>query len=350
MARVLDRSLGYTTIREIHERHNDLYSYEVETQRTFVWDSERMNLLIDSIFHNYSINTTYVNRRNGKKRVIDGQNRIKTFVSFVNGEWKLNENFIFQVKDDEGEVIEEHDFSNMGFLDLPKEYQDKIKNYNVVSEEFFDLTDDEENEHCYRLNRGKSLNVISETRMMARGDIQRFVAKLGKTSFFDRKVNITETAKKGFIHEAVIYNILLFETGLQNEVATKNMQKFVQRVKDEELLTEEIQMTILKTITFLDEAFPSKDKFLVAKNILPVYLLGKTAIKDNMKPRDFVDMIENFAFEENSEYEKNKKKSHLSTTILMKQFSILKKHYNKYKEAIKLSSQENKENITAEVE
>ena len=66
---------------------------------------------------------------------------------------------------------------------------------------------------------------------MLGGYVQSFVYNLAQTDFFDRKINITQSFKEGFAHEAAIYNILIYETDLEDEFSPSNRQRFVTYIK-----------------------------------------------------------------------------------------------------------------------
>lgn len=105
-------------------------------QREFVYDEEKRNAVIDTIFKGFPLNIMYwvVNKENGKYEVLDGQQRTISFCQYVNGDFSFKEKY---------------------FNNLTRDEKDKILNYKTMVY-FCEGTDSE------KLEWFKTINIAGE--------------------------------------------------------------------------------------------------------------------------------------------------------------------------------------------
>jgi hypothetical protein len=106
-------------------------------QRNFVWDAKKQSNLIMSLMLNSPIDTVYVwEREDGRYEVVDGQQRLTTMLMFMGTQTTnvdisnglISPNFALSFDKDS----EYHELNGCKFSDLPYEYKNKIKRYNVT--------------------------------------------------------------------------------------------------------------------------------------------------------------------------------------------------------------------------
>ncbi len=84
----MDYKIDTVDIRTILEWVNhEKIILNPEYQRNFIWGPKDQKELIDSVEHGYPLPTIFVyNAPDGKKEIVDGQQRIRTLIRFYNGE------------------------------------------------------------------------------------------------------------------------------------------------------------------------------------------------------------------------------------------------------------------------
>lgn len=118
-------------------------------QRNPVWVTRQKSFLIDTILHGYPIPEIYMQETvdeegTSKHIVVDGQQRIRSVLEFIAGD------FAMDAKDSPA-------FADMKFDDLNKSQKQAIFQYNFVVRVLPDLADDKLREIFQRLNK----NVVS---------------------------------------------------------------------------------------------------------------------------------------------------------------------------------------------
>ena len=97
-----------------------------EYQRKFVIDSTRASKLIESVLLDVPIPVIYLAEEDDSVySVIDGQQRLTTFISYLEGKFPNGKDFSLSGL----KVLKE--FNRKGFSELPKEFQMKIKKTTI---------------------------------------------------------------------------------------------------------------------------------------------------------------------------------------------------------------------------
>jgi hypothetical protein len=96
-------------------------------QRKPVWTQDQKAYLIDTILEGYVIPEVYIHRETtseGKTifNVVDGQQRIRSILEFLNDEFPVSE--VYSV-----------DYADFNFTDLPQEVKQKIWDYTLFARE-----------------------------------------------------------------------------------------------------------------------------------------------------------------------------------------------------------------------
>ena len=169
---------------------------------------------------------------------LDGKQRTETLRGFLDNEWMLENDCI--VVDKYGD---EHDFSCYYFSDLPEWAQDAIKEYPLTITYFQDLTEEQYQEMFYRLNNGKALSAVEQTRARTKS-LPQF-QQMAKHDIIDIAIN--EKGKANFNHENLVMQAWALNFAFPNDdklsFDTKVWRPFI-----EEAEVDEVQMGIMENL------------------------------------------------------------------------------------------------------
>ncbi len=212
------------SIREFQSMKQDgALNLQPEYQRKFVMDAKLASRLVESILMDVPIPVIYLaEERDGSYSVIDGQQRLTSFISFVEGQFPNHKSFSLR-------GLKVLDLNKRTFAELDKELQQKIKTTTIhtiiikkesnedIKFEIFErlntgsikLNEDEIRNTVYR---GPYIKLLAElenddsfhalvnkdnfrARMIYRGMILRFFA-LSEKSYINYKENIKQFCNK----------------------------------------------------------------------------------------------------------------------------------------------------------
>ena len=142
---------GDPEIDSLHKRFlKGRLNVQPEFQRQFVWDEIKSSRLIESALLDIPIPIVYLSEeKDGKENVIDGQQRLTSFFSFIDGKFPDNKEFKLKNLN----VFTE--LNGKKFNQLSEELQDKITTYKIRVIKFKKESDgDLQFEIFARLNSG----------------------------------------------------------------------------------------------------------------------------------------------------------------------------------------------------
>lgn len=182
-------------------------------QRKYVWDSKKASLLIESILMDIPIPIVYLaDTQDGKINVIDGQQRLTSIFSFIDGkypdgrEFRLSGLQIFC------------DLRKKKFVDLDETMQNKILDYSIRTITFTTESDpDLQYEIFSRLNTGSiSLNAQELRNCVYRGEFNDFVKELATDKDFLTLLGLKEPHKRMADVELVLRFIAFYIHPVRN--------------------------------------------------------------------------------------------------------------------------------------
>ncbi|WP_337873408.1 DUF262 domain-containing protein [Ignavibacterium sp.] len=168
-------------------------------QRGFVWDIVKASRLIESILLDIPLPVIYLSQeKDGKEYVIDGQQRLTSFFSFIDGSLPDPRlpTFIKDFKLSGLNVFTE--FNGSFFKDIPKELQKKIRYYKIRTITFRKESEkDLKFEIFERLNTGSvSLNDQELRNCIYRGKYNDLLWKLSEDKTFQELLGIKKPEKR----------------------------------------------------------------------------------------------------------------------------------------------------------
>ncbi len=172
--------IGDPEIKGLHDKYKKgKLNIQPHFQRQFVWDTKKSSQLIESAMLGIPLPVVYFSEEpGGKISVIDGQQRLTAFFSFVDGKFPDGKDFRLSGL----KIFKE--FKRKKFSELPEEYQDKISECKIRAITFSkDSDEDLKFEVFERLNSGSvKLNDQELRNCIYRGPYNDLLRELSKDS------------------------------------------------------------------------------------------------------------------------------------------------------------------------
>ncbi|AWI05130.1 DUF262 domain-containing protein [Clostridium drakei] len=241
----------FETVRKVERGDIQL---EAEFQRNFKWLPDKKSKLIESIILDIPIQAIYLSEDDDYKyEIIDGQQRIRTIVEFVNNRFKLQNTVLFK--------------ENKLFKDLEPSIQRKFEDFQLV---IFvvkkDNNPDIKFEIFERINTGAvRLNSQELRNCIYRNKGIPFIKQLVKESDYrklikDKKVNINSMQDQ----ELVLRFMSFYYRGIKSYGG--NLKKFLNETldnyEDYRYRESEFKSTFLNTANSIYNVF-GKDAFVI---------------------------------------------------------------------------------------
>lgn len=185
-------------------------------QRHFVWNTTRSSRLIESALLGIPLPVIYLaEEENGKEYVIDGQQRLTAFFSFMKGQFRLNGLKVFQ------------ELNRKSFKDIDEELQDNINDCKIRTITFKKKTEkDLKFEIFERLNTGATKLYHQELRnCIYRGPYNELLKELSQ----DRDFMYLQGLKKPHKRMTDVERVLRFAAFYHNSYLNykRPMRKFL---------------------------------------------------------------------------------------------------------------------------
>lgn len=190
------------------------YNLQPDFQRGEVWDQIKQQRLIDSILRKWHIPPIHLVRlKNGKKDVLDGQQRLVAIRDFVNGEFRING---FLDPSEKGLTK----LDNRFFDELPQKIIEDFRAYSISIIEISDYRPEEPGELFFRLNMPTSLTP-PEKRNAFYGPVRTSIKALVH-KFSDSNINEHNI---GFSNKRMAYDdvVARFAVTLENKTLAKKV-------------------------------------------------------------------------------------------------------------------------------
>ena len=182
-------------------------------QRNFVWDAKKASLLIESVLMNIPVPMVYLAANaDGKTNVIDGQQRLTSLFSFIDG--KFPDGSIFKLTG--LKVLTK--LKGLTYADLDETDQDKINEYTLRTITFTADSDPElQYEIFSRLNTGSvALNNQELRNCVYRGSFNDLIKRLASNKDFLTLIGLNAPHKRMQDVELVLRFASFYFNGYQN--------------------------------------------------------------------------------------------------------------------------------------
>lgn len=179
-------------------------------QRQFVWDNQKATRLIESALMEIPLPVVYfAEEENGKKSVIDGQQRLTSFFSFIDGKFPDGKTFRL------GNMQVFPELKGKSFTELDEELQEKILDCQIRSITFKKNCNPDLKYNVFeRLNTGSvSLNDQELRNCMYRGRFNDLIKELAEDSEFLSIVGATDRKNRMWHVELVLRYFAFYDRG-----------------------------------------------------------------------------------------------------------------------------------------
>ena len=299
------------TVANIERMHEEkkVLSFEHPIQRkSEQWSDRQKSLLIHSMLANYPVPNIYVLREDSQELdeknkpifnyfVMDGKQRLTSVLSYIWGEFPLDENIPAIIIEDV-----EYEIAGKYFCDLEEPVQYEIKRYKFEIIAFEECSNREIEEIFFRLNNSTPLTKSQVAKAKVGVEFAEFINELLTSKFFTTSCNFSKAQLKASDDQKVlIQSMMLLDT---NNVLDFELKDFSENsiLEYSESIREKYsdkQCNILKSaIQYLTDAFPEKNKQLRKISIPMLVYLADAAMDKEIKPMYFRQWYEYFTQED----------------------------------------------------
>lgn len=299
------------TVANIEKMHDEkkVLSFDHPIQRKAEqWSDTQKSLLIHSMLANYPVPNIYVLREDSQELdeknkpvfnyfVMDGKQRLTSVLSYIWGEFPLDENIpAITIEDVEYQIAGKY------FCDLEEPVQYEIKRYKFDIIAFEECSNREIEEIFFRLNNSTPLTKSQVAKAKVGVEIAELINELLTSKFFTTSCNFSKAQLKASDDQKVlIQSMMLLDT---NNIPDFELKDFSENSILE--YSESIrgtytdkQSNILKSaIQYLTDAFPEKNKQLRKISIPTLVYMADIAEDKEIKPMYFRQWFEFFTEED----------------------------------------------------
>lgn len=228
-------------------------------QRHFIWNRTNASRLIESALLGIPIPIIYLSEEDNEDQyVIDGQQRLTSFFSFLDGEFSESSDKSYEFKLTGLKVLKE--LNGKSFKDLDENLQEKISSYSVRTITFGKESDsDLKFEIFERLNTGAiSLNDQELRNCMYRGPYNNLLRKLSSNKDFREIIGIKNPEKRMRDMELVlIFTSFYHSTYLNYKPPAKSfLNEDMEKYRDiSEKEAQELEKAFKNAVTIIKSLF-----------------------------------------------------------------------------------------------
>lgn len=233
--------------------------------------------------------------------ILDGQQRLTSLFEFLDDKFALH-GMLEPIEIDD--VI--HCIAGKKFSELQEELQDAIKGYRFSIQCLENYTYPEVEKLFFNINSGVALSTIQKSKAKLGNENMEFFNQLLSGNFFTQAINITEAqAKREDDLLLLLQMMLLLDNRHENReyknISAASCLAYAEAIRN--TYDENKKALLLEDVEYLDEAFPSKIKFLRKNNVPVVGVCGRISLEQGVDPKDFRAFICDFSNGVYPEYE-----------------------------------------------
>ena len=299
------------TVANIEKMHDEkkVLSFDHPIQRkSEQWSDTQKSLLIHSMLANYPVPNIYVLREDSQELdeknkpvfnyfVMDGKQRLTSVLSYIWGEFPLDENIPAIIIEDV-----EYQIAGKYFCDLEEPVQYEIKRYKFDIIAFEECSNREIEEIFFRLNNSTPLTKSQVAKAKVGVEIAELINELLTSKFFTTSCNFSKAQLKASDDQKVlIQSMMLLDTNNVPDFELKDFSENSMLEYSESIrgTYTDKQSNILKSaIQYLTDAFPEKNKQLRKISIPTLVYMADIAEDKEIKPMYFRQWFEFFTEED----------------------------------------------------
>lgn len=288
------------TVANIEKMNKDkkVLSFDHPIQRkSEIWTNAQKSLLIHSMLANYPIPNVYVLREDSeqmdeKKKpvfnyyVMDGKQRLTSTLSYIWGEFPLDDNIPNIIVEDT-----EYEIAGKYFCDLDEPVQYEIKRYKFEIIAFEECSNREIEEIFFRLNNSTALTKSQIAKAKVGVELAGMINKLLASRFFTVSCNFTGAQLKANDDQrCLLQSMMLLDTNYSSGFELKDFSETSILEYSESLrgnYSAKQENMLESAIQYLADAFPERNKCIRKISIPMLIYLADIAEDAEIKPRHF---------------------------------------------------------------
>jgi len=242
----------------------DLFEVDKTYQREEIWTVDMAQYLIDTILRKYDIGKIYIQVREGKYFIIDGQQRLKAIWDFADNKFPLSNKY------------SPPELSGKFYKDLPEKVRENFRSFSVTLVFIRGFSDEEIRDLFRRINSGIPLNTAEKLNAYP-GSIVPTVRKLSEHPFFE-KITYLKPTRYRYLH--VSAQLLMLEKNGITDISPKALFTFFEQNKNLDTNSQTYR-SVVKTLNYLEKAFNERMRELGKPSwIITLYLLTSYLLKN----------------------------------------------------------------------
>lgn len=297
------------------------------------WSNLQQSLLVHSILANYPVPSIYVEKASAeeagknifKYSVLDGKQRLTTLFGFIDEDYALNEN----TPDVQIDGVT-YTLAGKTFEELDEDVRQELLRYKFSILAFEDCTDDEVEEIFFRLNNSTPLTKPQKSRPLMGVDNAKFINQILSDDFFVVKCNFSALQlRKSDDMCTLLQAMMLLDnkyTGYEySSISADETMRYAASIKN--TYSNDQRAILTTTLNYLNEAFPSKEKFLKKINIPMVVMVADLAITKGIAAYDFCNWLRYFFISKKEEYSQFCSSGSIKKEKVLGRLSIMQDHF-----------------------
>ncbi len=242
----------------------DRFEVDRTYQREEIWSTDMAQYLIDTILRKYDIGKIYVQVREGKYFIIDGQQRLKAIWDFADNIFPLSDKY------------SPPELTGKYYRDLPERIREEFRAFPVTLALIRGFSDEEVRDLFRRINSGVPLNTAERLNAYP-GSIVPTVRRLSEHPFFE-KITYLKPTRYRYLH--VSAQLLMLEKNGITDISPKALFVFFEQNKNLDTNSQAYK-SVVKTLNYLERAFNKKMRELGKPSwIITLYLLTSYLLKN----------------------------------------------------------------------
>ena len=303
------------TMANIEKMHKDknVISFDHPIQRkSEMWTNQQKSLLLHSMLANYPIPNIYVLREDSEQVdvkgkpvfnyfVMDGKQRLTSVLSYIWGEFPLDEDIPNITVEDTEYVI-----AGKYFCDLDEPVQFEIKRYKFEIVAFEECSNREIEEIFFRLNNSTVLTKAQIAKCKVGVELAGLVNEILSSKFFTTSCNFSSAQLRASDDQKSLFQAMMlldsnYVDGFEmKDFSETSIMEYSESIREN--YSDKQQDILVSATQFLADAFPEKNKLIRKINVPMIIFLADSAMNMGIKPRFFREWW-NYFTEEDALYE-----------------------------------------------
>lgn len=181
------------TIKGLYDKYKKgILDVQPDFQRDFVWDINKASKLVESVFLSIPLPTIYLSEGSDTDYVIDGQQRLTSFFSFIDGKLPNGQKFVLKG------LKKLTELNHHSYKDLPLKQQDVFDSFGIRSVTFLKNSNPNLKFEIFeRLNTGSmQLNAQELRNCIYRGTYNELLKKLTSNQCFRQMTGLKTNERR----------------------------------------------------------------------------------------------------------------------------------------------------------